>query len=234
MGQVFIVAEIGIAHGGNIIQAKRLVNAAKLAGANSVKFQLFSCFAHLKPYEFKKEQWVELFAFCRERRMDFFVTPFDREAVKFLDRQGQTTWKIPSNPVVVNNPQLLEQIAKTKNRKLTIISTGISEDNDIQRVLNFFDDKDVVIMHCVSKYPCPIKELNLERIKHLKKKFGHPVGFSDHSISITAPLEAVKLGAEVIEKHLTLNRNGGGPDDSSSLEPHQFKRVVEYIRRGNG
>jgi sialic acid synthase SpsE len=233
MGDVFIVAEAGINHNGNIIQAKRLVNAAKVAGADSVKFQLFSSFPHLRRYEFKKEQWIELFVHCRQSRMAFFVTPFDKEAVKFLDRQGQTIWKIPSNPAVVNNPQLLEQIAKTKNRKLTIISTGISDDNDIQRVLNFFDDKKVVLLHCVSKYPCPIKELNLDRIKHLKETFNVPVGFSDHSISITAPLEAVKLGASVIEKHLTMSRSAEGPDHQASLEPHDFKRMVEYIRRGS-
>jgi len=229
---VFIVAEIGVNHGGNIIQAKRLVRAAKLAGANSVKFQLFSCFKHLKKYEFKKEQWMGLFAHCRLNKIDHFVTPFDRDAVRFLDRQGQTIWKIPSNSSVVNNPQLLEQIAKTKNRLLTIISTGISDDNDIQRLIGFFGDKKVVLLHCVSKYPCPIEELNLERIKHLKETFGLPVGFSDHSISVTAPFEAVKMGASIVEKHLTLNRNGGGPDDSSSLEPYEFKRMVEYIRRG--
>ena len=228
----FIVAEIGIAHEGNIINAKRLVNAAKLAGASSVKFQMFNCFDHLKRYEFKKEQWIELFAFCRERRMEFFVTPFDSNAVRFLDRQGQIVWKIPSNPAVVNNIQLIEQIAKTKNRKLTIISTGISDDDEIQWLIDCFADKKVVLLHCISRYPCPIKKLNLERIKYLKEKFNLPVGFSDHSISVTAPLEAVKRGASIIEKHLTLNRNGGGPDDSSSLEPHQFKRMVEYIRRG--
>ena len=229
---VFIVAEIGVNHGGNIIQAKRLVRAAKLAGANSVKFQLFSCFKHLKKYEFKKEQWMGLFAHCRLNKIDHFVTPFDRDAVRFLDRQGQTIWKIPSNSSVVNNPQLLEQIAKTKNRLLTIISTGISDDNDIQRLIGFFGDKKVVLLHCVSKYPCPIEELNLERIKHLKETFGLPVGFSDHSISVTAPLEAVKMGASIVEKHLTLDRNADGPDHSSSLEPHQFKAMVEYIRRG--
>jgi len=227
-----IVFEAGINHNGSIIHAKRLVNAAKLAGADAVKFQMFRCFKHLRKYEFKKEQWIELFAHCRLRRIEFFVTPFDKDAVAFLDRQGQTIWKIPSNPSVINNPQLLEQIAKTKNRKLTIISTGISDDEEIQRLLGFFSDKKVVLLHCVSKYPCPIKELNLERVKHLKEKFNLPVGFSDHSISITAPLEAVKMGSQIIEKHGTLNRNADGPDHSSSLEPHQFKAMVEYIRRG--
>lgn len=228
----FVIAEAGINHNGNIIEAKRLVDAAKKAGADSVKFQMFNCFDKLRHLEFKKEQWVELFAFCRQRRIDFFVTPFDSDAVRFLDRQGQAIWKIPSNPAVVNNPKLLEQIAKTRNRKLTIISTGISDDEDVQRLLGFFDDKKVVVMHCVTKYPCPIKQLNLSRIQHLKEKFGHPVGFSDHSISITAPYEAVKLGAEVIEKHLTLNRKAKGYDHKASLEPHEFKRMVEYIRRG--
>ena len=86
-------------------------------------------------------------------------------------------------------------------------------------------------MHCVSKYPCPIKELNLDRIKHLKEKFNLPVGFSDHSISINAPYMAVRLGASVIEKNLTLDRNAEGPDHRASLEPHEFKRMVEYVRR---
>lgn len=226
--KTFIVAEIGINHEGDIEVAKQLIDASREAGADAVKFQVFWCFPHLP--RFAKGQWMHLFAYCSTKKMPWFATPFDRDAVEFLNSQRMGTWKIPSNPHVVNNALMLEAISKAEHRKVSIISTGVSDEKEIEWVLQFLGDRSYILLHCVSEYPTSEKNLNLSRIQILQKRFGCPVGFSDHSLSVTAPLEAVKLGACVIEKHITLDRNMDGPDHKASLLPGEFKQMVDNIR----
>jgi sialic acid synthase SpsE len=234
LNSTFIIAEIGLNHSGNLKTAKVLVNAAVDAGADAVKFQTYWSIPECEKYNFTKKQWQELFGHCSDWSVnwgvEWFSTPFDIEAVKFLDRLGMKRWKIPSNHLVVKNPQLLKAIAQARNRKYTIISTGISNDVEIRELIRHFGDKPYALLHCVSEYPTPIKKANLYRILYLKDMFDCTVGFSDHSARLMLPLKAVKMGAEIIECHLTLDKNADGPDHLSSLNPDEFKRMVKSIR----
>ena len=228
--KTFIVAEIGLNHNGRLATAQYLVYCAFYAGADACKFQVYWSIEDCKKYNFTKPQWTELFTLCECLGIEWFCTPFDIEAVRWLDKIGMRRWKLPSNKIVLNNEYLLKEIARARNRKHTIISTGISTDFQIKELTRILGNKNYSLLHCVSKYPTPENELNLYRIPYLKEMFRCPVGFSDHSISTTAPLEAVKLGAEIIEKHITLNRNMRGPDHCASLVPKEFKEMVNSIR----
>ena len=228
--RTLIIAEIGINHGGNFQTALDLIEVS--LDADLIKFQTyFGRFPDYKHVEFNRDQWQELFEYCLIFDKRWISTPFDEAAVEFLDDCGQKIWKIPSNPAVVKNPALLRKIAQLKNCEKVILSTGISNDSEISSTLDIFDGKNVTLMHCVSRYPTPINELKLDRICHLNKTFGLPVGFSDHSLSVDAPLQAVKLGAVAIEKHITLSHDMDGPDHLSSLEPKEFAQMVSRIRR---
>ncbi|MHA2039479.1 MAG: N-acetylneuraminate synthase family protein [Promethearchaeota archaeon] len=228
--KTFIIAEVGLNHNSNLTTAKNLIHAAHEAGVDACKFQVYWSIPSCEKYNFTKRQWTELFVLCEGWEIEWFCTPFDIEAVRWLDKMQMKRWKLPSNRLVLDNVYLLNEIARARNRQHTIISTGISNDVKIKELIRIFGNKPYTLLHCVSKYPTPESELNIDRISHLKEIFNCPVGFSDHSISTTAPLEAVKLGAEVIEKHITLDRNMDGPDHKASLMPNEFKQMVKYIR----
>jgi N,N'-diacetyllegionaminate synthase len=229
--KVFIVAEVGLNHNGKLRTAKKLVDVAVDAGADAVKFQTYWSIKGFEHLNFTKPQWGKLFRYCESVEIKWFSTPFDLEAVEFLDSWGMDTWKIPSNNIVLNNKQLLGLIKQAKSREHTIISTGASNFIRIGELIEMFGDKKVSILHCVSKYPCPIKDLNLRRIARLKSGFNLPVGFSDHSLGVfAAPITAIEMGAEIIEKHITLSRKAKGPDHKASLEPHELKTMVQWIR----
>ena len=229
--KTLIVAEAGINHNGDFHNALELIEKSIDAGADLIKFQTyFGRFPDYRHVEFNRDQWKELFHYCLLFDKQWISTPFDDAAVDFLDSLDMRIWKIPSNPAVIKNYSLLRKISKLRNCRKVLISTGISNDYDIGIVLDIFKRKNITLMHCVSKYPTPIEELNLSRIVHLHKEFGYPVGFSDHSLSIDAPLEAVKLGATVIEKHITLSHDMEGPDHKASLEPKEFQKMVSKIR----
>jgi len=228
--KTFIVSEIGLNHNGSHKKARELIHASFVAGADACKFQVYWSIKSCERYNFTKNQWIKLFALCEEYEMEWFCTPFDIEAVRWLDQMGMRRWKLPSNKIVLDNEYLLKEIARARNRRHTIISTGISNDVKIKELIRILGNRDTALLHCVSKYPTPEDELNLDRIVYLKEMFRCPVGFSDHSISTSAPLEAVKLGAEIIEKHITLNRNMRGPDHRASLQPNEFKQMVGDIR----
>ena len=229
MTKANIIADVGVNHQADPTLCKLMVMEAHNAGADYVKFQMFSTIPELRHLEFTPEAWQEIFRFCDIQGVKWFCTPFDIDAVWFLRSHRQSIWKIPSNPRVIENRALCNTIGYSPSRELTIISTGISGDKDILRLIGYFDDKPIVIMHCVSKYPTPEDELNLERIDALKI-YGHPVGFSDHSLSTKAPAEAVKLGATWIEKHFTLDRSMNGPDHQASMEPGEFAEMVGRVR----
>ena len=229
---VKIVAEVGLNANGNLDTARQLVDVAIDAGCDAVKFQTYwniPEFAHLN---FSKCEWQRLFLYCELQGIEWFSTPIDLQAVDFLDELGMETWKLPSNLRVLGDPNMLSAIESAKSRKLTIISTGVSKMWDIYEQLLRFNDKPVILLHCVSKYPTPIDEMNLFRIEILQKRFEVPVGLSDHSTSIYAvPIGALKMGAVMIEKHITLDRDAVGPDHLASFEPFQLERMVRGIRK---
>lgn len=253
MGRTLIIAEAGVNHNGSLERAKKLVEVAKECGADIIKFQtakldsLVSKTAKMADYQkantgvvesqkemlrkllLSFEDFVEIADYCKEVGIQFLSTPFDIESVKFLNTM-QDIWKVPSGEIT-NYPYLVE-IAKTK--KEVILSTGMAtldEISDAVRVLKENGTPDITILHCTTEYPAPIAEVNLKAMGMLKEKFGYPVGYSDHTQGIEIDLAAAALGATVIEKHFTLDKNLPGPDHKASLEPAELKAMVEGIRK---
>ena len=251
--RTLIIAEAGVNHNGSLEMAKQLVDAAKECGVDIIKFQtakldsLVSKVAQMADYQkrntgvaesqkdmLKKlllgfDEFVELAAYCKKVGIQFLSTPFDIESVHFLNDM-QDIWKIPSGEIT-NYPYLVE-IGKTK--KKTILSTGMAELREIQEAINVLREngtKDITILHCTTEYPAPLEEVNLNAMKTLRDTFGYPVGYSDHTKGIEVDLAAVALGATVIEKHFTLDRNLKGPDHKASLEPSELKAMVNGIRK---
>lgn len=260
--RTFIIAEAGVNHNGKLSLAKRLIEAAKDAGADAVKFQTFqarnlvtskaakadyqkqttgcseSQLAMLAKLELSEADHSELIKHCRKQKILFLSTPFDESSVDLLARLGMKIFKIPSGEIT--NPGFLKYIAR--KGKPMILSTGMSDLDEVkQAVKSIFStgNKQLTLLHCVTDYPAPFSQLNLKAIATLQKTFQVPVGFSDHSAGILMAPVAVAMGATVIEKHLTLDRNMPGPDHRASVEPLGFKQMVENIRSveqalGNG
>lgn len=261
MRRVLIIAEAGVNHNGDINIAKELVREAKRCGADIVKFQTFnpgklasrhaimadyqkenlgfeeSQEAMLSRLTLKQEEYVMLADYCREVGIQFLSTPFEMESVRFLN-DLQDIWKIPSGEIT-NYPYLLE-IAKTG--KDIILSTGMStlqEVIDAFAVLRENGAGKITLLHCTTNYPTPMQDVNLNAMLTLRDKCGCAVGYSDHTKGIEVPIAAVALGAEVIEKHFTLDRNMEGPDHKASLEPDELEAMIKAIRniekaRGDG
>lgn len=252
MGKVLIIAEAGVNHNGDINTAKELVREAKRCGADIVKFQTFipgrlaSKHAVMADYQKKnlgidepqdamlarltleREEYVALADCCRETGIQFLSTPFEVESARFLN-DLQDMWKIPSGEIT-NYPYLVE-IARTG--KEVILSTGMStlqEVEDALAVLRGNGAGRITLLHCTTNYPTPMEDVNLKAMLTLKDKFGCPVGYSDHTRGIEVPIAAVALGAEVIEKHFTLDRKMEGPDHKASLEPDELEAMVKAIQ----
>lgn len=252
MKRVLIIAEAGVNHNGDIHIAKELVREAKRCGADIVKFQTFnprklaSRYAVMADYQkenlgfdepqdvmlgrltLRQDEYVMLADHCREIGIQFLSTPFEIESVEFLN-DLQDIWKIPSGEIT-NYPYLVE-IAKTG--KDIILSTGMStlqEVNDALAVLRQNGAGKITLLHCTTNYPTPMQDVNLNAMLTLKSKCGCAVGYSDHTGGIEVPIAAVALGAEVIEKHFTLDRNMEGPDHKASLEPDELEAMVKAIR----
>lgn len=251
--RTLIIAEAGVNHNGSLEMAKRMVDAAHSCGADIVKFQtakldsLVSKSAHMADYQKKNtgieesqkemlsklllsyEDFSELAVYCKTVGIVFLSTPFDIESIHFLDHL-QEIWKIPSGEIT-NYPYLVE-IAKTG--KKVILSTGMAEMEEVSdaiKVLNENGTDDITILHCTTEYPTPATDVNLKTMETLRSAFGYPVGYSDHTQGIEIDLAAVAMGATVIEKHFTLDRNLPGPDHVASLEPNELKAMVEGIRK---
>ncbi len=252
-GNILIIAEAGVNHNGSLDRAKKLVDAAKTCGADIVKFQttkldsLVSKSAHMADYQKKNtgveesqkdmlsklllsfDDFVELAKYCKEIGIQFLSTPFDIESIRFLNDM-QDIWKVPSGEIT-NYPYLVE-IGKTK--KKVILSTGMAEMEEIQAAIDVLKEggtEDITILHCTTEYPAPIKDVNLNVMQTMRETFGHPVGYSDHTQGIEVDLAAVALGAAVIEKHFTLDRNLPGPDHKASLEPDELRAMIDGIRK---
>ena len=253
MSRTLIIAEAGVNHNGSIETAKKLVDVAYRCGADIVKFQtakldsLVSKNAQMADYQKKNlgveesqkemlsklllsfDDFIELAQYCKSVGILFLSTPFDIESIHFLN-DLQDIWKIPSGEIT-NYPYLVE-IAKT--RKKVILSTGMADMSEIEAAINVLKENgttDITILHCTTEYPAPIEDVNLNTIQTLRDKFHCSVGYSDHTQGIEVDLAAVAMGAEVIEKHFTLDKSLPGPDHKASLEPDELKSMVDGIRK---
>lgn len=222
----FIIAEAGVNHNGSLATASLLVEAAKEAGADAVKFQHFNSFrlwgddriAHL---ELGDEGMAEVARYCKNAKIEFMCTPFGVPEVAVL-KPLVKRWKIASG--CLTRFDLLAAVRATGLP--VILSTGMSDMQRIRAALDVLGY--ATLLHCTSSYPCPVAEVNLAAMEELRG-FG-PVGYSDHTPGIVIALAAVARGAEVLEKHLTLDRGQAGPDHKSSIEPKEFRIMVEAIR----
>ncbi len=246
----FIIAEIGINHNGSIDIAKKLIDEAKNAGANAVKFQkrdINSIYREdvlenpniesqgfeilldvLRKVEFCESDYREIIRYCHEKNIVFLCTPWDIPSVKILELFNVPAYKIASADLT--NLPLIKYIAKTK--KPVIISTGMSTLEEIEKTVEFMENEKMnfVILHSNSTYPAPIEILNLNLIPFYESKFKCLVGYSGHEQKIIPSLVATVLGAVILERHITLDRNMEGIDQSSSLEPSEFSQLVMFVR----
>lgn len=250
---VYVIAEAGVNHNGSLELAKTLVDCAKDAGADCIKFQTFiakniasknarkaeyqkqqtdsneSQLDMLKKLELSFDEFLELNGYCKERQIEFLSTAFDFDSIAFLNRLGMNKWKIPSGDIT-NLPYLIK-IAQLN--KPVILSTGMSTMDEIRDAIHVLKENgagEITVLHCTTEYPTPFKDVNLMAMKEIEKVFGLPIGYSDHTKGIEISIAAVSMGATVIEKHFTLDRNMEGPDHKASLEPEELKAMVSAIR----
>ena len=253
MAHVFVIAEAGVNHNGSLDLALQLVDAAKASGADAVKFQTFRAdllatrSAHKAAYQerttantesqFQMLQRLELDAAAHQRLIEhcsqigiqFLSSPFDAQSADLLAAMNVPLFKVPSGEIT--NLPFLEHIA-SKGRPV-ILSTGMSTLGEVEEavhVLKAAGATELTLLHCVTEYPAPFGQINLRAMQTLKIAFGLPVGYSDHTPGLEIAIAAVALGAEVIEKHFTLDRSLPGPDHAASLEPGELQQMVNAIR----
>lgn len=251
-----IIAEAGVNHNGSFELARQLIAAAADAGADFIKFQTFkagnivsksakkasyqernindgndSQYAMLKQLEIPEEWYAELVKLSNDLGIKFLSTGFDIESIDFLDKLGTPLYKIPSGEIT--NKPYLRHIAK-KNKPV-ILSTGMANMDEIKAAINVLVDNgisknDITVLHCNTEYPTPMEDVNLKAMDLIHRELGVKVGYSDHTQGIEVPIAATALGAVVIEKHFTIDRNLPGPDHKASLEPSELKAMVKAIR----
>ncbi len=260
----FVIAEAGVNHNGSIKIAKKLIDVASQAGADAVKFQTFkaknlvsknaqkanyqkettdedeSQYEMIKKLELDVDTHKELMRYCDEKEIIFLSTPFDLESIEILDELGLEIFKIPSGEIT--NLPYLRAIGRLKKR--VILSTGMADLGEIEDALDLLVDfgtkrENITILHANTMYPTPMEDVNLRAMQTIASAFGVDVGYSDHTLGIEVPIAAVAMGARVIEKHFTLDRDMEGPDHKASLEPDELKAMVSGIRNiekalGNG
>lgn len=253
MKRVYIIAEAGVNHNGDINIAKKLVDIAKEAGANVVKFQTFqadnlaSKYAQkakyqlhttnekesqkemLKKLELTYDMHVDLIQYCKKIGIEFMSTPFDMDSIDLLESVGMNLYKIPSGEIT--NLPYLRKIGSLK--KSVIMSSGMSTMAEVKEAIKVLYESgatDVSVLHCNTQYPTPMQDVNLNVMNSIRKEVGVRVGYSDHTEGIEVPIAAVAMGAEIIEKHFTLDKTMEGPDHKASLEPDELKAMVKAIR----
>lgn len=253
MEHVFVIAEAGDNHNGNFDLALQLVDQAVEAGADCVKFQTFitenvisryaqkaeyqkrntkeaeSQFDMVKRLELSFEQFRQIQSYCREKGILFLSTPFDLDSIDFLQEIEIPFWKIPSGEIT-NLPYLI-RIARTG--KDIILSTGMCAMDEIATAMKLLKENGagkITLLHCNTEYPTSFQDVNLRAMKTMQEVFGVSVGYSDHTLGIEVPIAAVAMGARVIEKHFTLDRDMEGPDHKASLEPDELKQMIRSIR----
>lgn len=250
---VMVIAEAGVNHNGSKELARRMVDKAKEAGADYIKFQTFvpknlvSQYAQKAEYQkqttggdesqltmleklaLTQQDFTELKAYCEQVGIGFISTPFDLESIHFLNQLDMDFWKLPSGEIT--NLPYLEAIGKTK--KKVVMSTGMCEMEEIEAAIQVLEQAgttDISVLHCNTEYPTPFCDVNLLAMKQMADVLKKPIGYSDHTVGIEVPIAAVALGAVVIEKHFTLDRTMEGPDHKASLEPNELKTMVSAIR----
>ncbi len=252
-GGTFIIAEIGVNHNGSLLMARKLVDSAKKCGADAVKFQTFTAgslvtrsavkaayqkrrtsssesqYEMLKKLELSREAHMALKKHCMKRGIEFLSSAFDEDGTDFLYGIGMRRFKIPSGEIT--NLPFLRHIARKKCP--IILSTGMSTMKEVAEALDIIysaGNRNVTLLHCVTEYPAPHAEINLMAMLSMKKQFKVEAGYSDHTVGIEIPIAAVALGAKVIEKHFTLDKNLPGPDHKASASPAEFAGMVAAIR----
>lgn len=252
---VFIIAEVGVNHNGSLGLAKQLIDVAAEYGADAVKFQTFkaatlvtksakqaeyqisntgkqeSQFDMLKRLELSEVDHQELVNYCQQKQIEFMSTPFDTQSIQFLNSLGVNRFKIPSGEIT-NLPYL--KMVGSINKEI-VLSTGMATLADIEAALNLLidsgTDKDkITILHATTDYPTQMQDVNLTAMQTIAHAFKIKVGYSDHTPGIEVPTAAVALGASIIEKHFTLDKNLSGPDHKASLEPQELKAMITGIR----
>lgn len=253
MGHVCVIAEAGVNHNGSFVLAKKMIDVAKDAGVDYIKFQTFnpknlvSQFAEKAEYQkqttsadesqlemlqkltLSNEEFCELKKYCSEIGIGFISTPFDLDSIMFLDNLDMDFWKLPSGEIT--NLPYLEAIGKT--RRKVIMSTGMCDIQEIKDAIGVLEQNgtpEIVLLHCNTQYPTPFEDVNLTAMKTISDCTGKRIGYSDHTKGIEVPIAAVAMGAEVIEKHFTLDKTMQGPDHKASLEPEELKQMVSAIR----
>jgi len=249
----FIIAEAGVNHNGDIVQAKKLIDIAKEAGADCVKFQTWiteeivtktveqadyqaentgineSQYEMLKKLELSFNDFRKLKDYADKAEIIFMSTPDDEKSVDFLDELGVPAFKIGSGELT--NQLMLNKIAQ--KGKPIILSTGMANLNEIEEAIEIIKNTGndaIILLHCTSQYPTNYGDVNLKAMITIKNKFNTIVGYSDHTIGVIVPQIAVALGADVIEKHFTYDKNAKGPDHKCSLNPPELKQMVEVVR----
>jgi len=251
-----IIAEAGVNHNGDIECAKRLIECAADAKADYVKFQTFVAakiidakakkanyqienskdkvetqLQMVQKLELSKEDHEVLIEHCEANNIGFLSTAFDSESVDLLESFGQRIFKIPSGEIT--NFPLIRQIARIPGKK--IISTGMSTMDEIKQAIEVLEKagttrSDMIVLHCNTQYPTPMEDVNLRAMNTIKEECNVAIGYSDHTLGIEVPIAAVAMGAQLIEKHFTLDRRMVGPDHAASLEPKELKAMVQSIR----
>ena len=251
--KIFIIAEAGVNHNGNVSRALKMVNIAKNAGVDAIKFQSYVAsklsitkaplakyqkgknfknqFKLLKKYELSEKSQKKIKKYCKKKKIIFLSSGFDIQSLKFLKSLNLKFFKVPSGEIT-NFPYLKE--LGSYNKKI-LLSTGASEIKDIKfaiktLILSGTSKKKITLLHCNSDYPTPFRDANLKAINFLKSKFNLNVGFSDHTLNIEASIAAAAMGATVIEKHFTLNQKLNGPDHLASVNKSQLFQMVKSIR----
>ena len=262
--RTFIIAEAGVNHNGFLAIAKKLVDSASDAGADAIKFQTFNAekmvsiyapkaeyqkkttgtnesqLEMLRKLELDESAHKELFDYCKQKNILFMSTPFDLESISLLNKLGLEIFKIPSGEIT--NLPYLREIGSLKKR--VILSTGMAEMEEIKNAIDIITEsgtpkENITVLHCNTEYPSPYEDVNLLAMLTIKEVFNVHIGYSDHTIGIEIPIAATALGATIIEKHFTLDKNMEGPDHKASLDPDELTVMVRSIRNiekalGNG
>ena len=245
---VYVVAEIGINHNGDLEHAKRLIDAAMLAGVDAVKFQkrtpelcvppeqrdkmretpwgYISYMDYRYKVEFGEAEYEAIDQYCGERNLQWFVSVWDEPSVDFMEPYDPVCYKVPS--ASLTDHELLRKVKATG--KPMLISTGMSTMEQIDTAVEVIGLENLLINHATSTYPCEPEELNLHAINTLRDKFSVPIGYSGHEVGLIPSVVAVGLGACSIERHITLDRANWGSDQAASVEPGGIQRLVKYIR----
>ncbi|MEO8097275.1 MAG: N-acetylneuraminate synthase family protein [Acidobacteriota bacterium] len=245
---VYVIAEIGLNHNGDIGIAKKLIDAASFAGCDAVKFQkrtvercvpiaqrnipretpwgVMTYLEYRKRVEFDADEYAEISAYCKGKQITWFTSCWDEESVDFMEQVGTECYKVPS--ASLTDDSLLIRMRETG--KPVILSTGMSTMEEIKHAVGLIPTDQLLLAHATSTYPCHPSELNLNMIRTLKQMWDCPVGYSGHEVGLQTTCAAVTLGATFVERHITLDRTMWGSDQAASVEPMGMMRMVRDIR----